>query len=90
MRGVITTAKQESSKVARGNRQQKTGEKWRDNTHAKVLLSLSLLLRKGEGDDRIVIPLPLSVQEPSQPLHLRRKIHDDDLHLDIKVKLEDV
>ena len=69
--------------------QQKTVKEWRE-IHAKVLLSLNLLWRKGEGDDRIVIPLPICVQESSQPLHLRGEVHDDDLHLDIKMKLEDL
>lgn len=85
---MTTTAKRESSKVTEGNRQQKTGEEGRANTH-DVLLSLSLVWRKGEGNDRIVIPLPVRVQEPSQPLNLGGEIHDDDLHLDVQVKLED-
>lgn len=61
-----------------------------ENTHAGVSLSLGLLWRKREGDDRVVIPLPFCVQEPSQPLYLRREVHDDDLHLDIKVQSEDL
>lgn len=88
-RGMITTAKQENSKIVLGKRQQRT-EEWRQNTHANALLSLSFMLWKWEGDNRIVIPLALSVQEPSQPLHLRGEIHDDDLHLDFKVQLEDL
>ena len=69
-----------------GNKQQEGME---ENRH-KHLLSLSLLRRKGEGDDRIIIPLPLAIQEPSQPLHLRGEIHNDDLHLDFKIELKDI
>jgi len=59
-------------------------------THANILLSLGLLRRKGECDYGIIIPLPLAIQESSQPLHLRGEIHHDDLHLDFKIELENI
>ena len=86
MGGVITTAKQESSEIAAATNNRR---EWR-KIDINILLSLSLLWRKGEGDDRIIIPLPLAVQEPSQPLHLRGEIHNDDLHLDLKIELENI
>lgn len=46
--------------------------------------------RKGERDDGIIIPLLLAVQEPPQPLHLRGEIHHDDLHLDVKIELDNL
>jgi len=86
--GLITTAKQESLKIAVATDNRRV-EGMGDNKR-KNLLSLSLQWRKGEGDDGIIIPLPFSVQEPSQPLDLRGEVHDDDLHLDVKVELKDV
>lgn len=81
---MITTAKQQG-----GNRQQETGSEAK-KTHTNILLSLSLLRWEGERDDRVIVPLPLAVQEPSQPLYLRGEIHNNDLHLDIEMELENL
>jgi len=85
---VIRIAKQESLEIAaaKDNRRQ---EGMKENIR-KHLLSLGLLRWKGERDHGIIIPLPLAIQEPSQPLYLRGEIHHDDLHLDVKVELENI
>ena len=86
--GQMTTAKRQSSKATVATDNKREGR--RVNTRITILLSLNLLWGKGEGDDRIIIPLPLPVQKPSQPLHLRGEIHDDDLHLDVQMELENL
>lgn len=70
------------------NRQQEMGG--REGNAKTLLLSLTLLGWKREGDDRIIIPLPLAVQESSQPLHLRGEIHNDNLHLNVQVELKNL
>ena len=44
----------------------------------------------GELGLRIVLELGVCVQEAAQPGDLGGEVHDDDLHLDVEVELEDV
>ena len=44
----------------------------------------------GEVRRGIVVEDRVAVEETSQSSHLGRHVHDDDLHLDVKLELEDV
>ena len=86
----ITTVKARKLKGRGRQPITKDRAKRRESTHASILLSLSPLRGEGECDNWIIFPLSISVQEPPQPLDLRGKIHNDYLHPDFEVELEDL